>query len=102
MSVVKIPISHVVHMNPRFPIEINSDARREVDFVPMAQLSEQGYVTPIVSCPLADVLKGYTYFENDDVIVAKITPCMENGKAAFVDNLPHRIWHYHNRQHAIT
>jgi len=91
MSVVKKPISHVVDVNPRIPTEIASDARREVDFVPMAQLSDQGYVTPIVSCPLADVLKGYTYFENGDVIVAKITPCMENGKAAFVDNLPHKI-----------
>jgi len=91
MSVVKKPISHVVDVNPRIPTEIASDGRREVDFVPMAQLSEQGYVTPNVSCPLADVLKGYTYFENGDVIVAKITPCMENGKAAFVDNLPHKI-----------
>ncbi|MEZ6152764.1 MAG: restriction endonuclease subunit S [Pirellulaceae bacterium] len=84
-------ISEVVDVNPRIPTALASELKREVDFVPMAQLSEQGYVTPNGSRKLGDVLKGYTYFENGDVIIAKITPCMENGKAAFVDNLPHQI-----------
>ncbi|TWU41880.1 restriction endonuclease subunit S [Novipirellula artificiosorum] len=91
MNVIKRPISEVVDVNPRIPTEIASDIKRKVDFVPMAQLSEQGDVTPNGSRHLGDVMKGYTYFENGDVIVAKITPCMENGKAAFVDNLPHQI-----------
>ncbi len=34
------------------------------------------------------ITKGLTFFENGDVIFAKITPCMENGKGAFVTNLP--------------
>lgn len=84
-------ISEVVDVNPRIPTALARELKREVDFVPMAQLSEQGYVTPNGSRKLGDVLKGYTYFENGDVIIAKITPCMENGKAAFVDNLPHQI-----------
>lgn len=91
MSVIKVPISEVVDVNPRIPTTFASDLNREVDFVPMAQLSEQGYVTPNESRQLREVLKGYTYFENGDVIIAKITPCMENGKAAFVDTLPHQI-----------
>jgi len=40
---------------------------------------------------LRDVLKSYTYFEEGDVLLAKITPCMENGKAAQVVGLPHRV-----------
>ncbi|MBU6172403.1 MAG: restriction endonuclease subunit S [Planctomycetes bacterium] len=91
MRVTKKPISEVVDVNPRIPTTLASDLNREVDFVSMAQLSEQGYVTPTGSRQLGDVLKGYTYFENGDVIIAKITPCMENGKAAFVENLPHQI-----------
>jgi len=37
--------------------------------------------------PFAEVKKGYTYFEENDVLFAKITPCMENGKAAIARNL---------------
>lgn len=91
MKVIRKVISEVVDVNPRTPPEIFSDLKRVVDFVPMVQLSEKGHVTPNGSRPVGEVLKGYTYFENGDVLVAKITPCMENGKAAFVHNLPHQI-----------
>jgi type I restriction enzyme S subunit len=37
--------------------------------------------------PFAEVRKGYTYFEEGDVLFAKITPCMENGKAAIAKGL---------------
>lgn len=35
-----------------------------------------------------DIKKGYTHFANGDVVLAKITPCFENGKAAVVEELP--------------
>jgi type I restriction enzyme, S subunit len=84
-------ISDVVDVNPRMPAGLSSETSRDVDFVPMANLSEQGVVSPNGARPLGEVVKGYTYFANGDVIVAKITPCMENGKAALVQNLPHEI-----------
>ena len=34
-----------------------------------------------------DVKKGYTHFKNGDVVMAKITPCFENGKSAVMDRL---------------
>jgi type I restriction enzyme S subunit len=34
-----------------------------------------------------DIRKGYTYFEEGDVLFAKITPCMQNGKHAIARNL---------------
>lgn len=40
---------------------------------------------------VSDVKKGYTFFKNDDVIFAKITPCMENGKCAIGRNLKNGI-----------
>ena len=40
---------------------------------------------------LADVSSGYTSFQNGDVLFAKITPCMENGKAALAKNLTNGI-----------
>lgn len=46
-----------------------------------------GEVTQTLTQPYSKVKKGYTYFENGDVIFAKITPCMQNGKHAVVSNL---------------
>lgn len=86
-----VNISDIAEINPRLPLGLSEDKRREVDFVPMSQLSEAGRIEPNGSRPIGEVLKGYTYFANGDVIVAKITPCMENGKAAYVDGLPHGI-----------
>ncbi len=40
--------------------------------------------------PLTEVLKGYTAFQEGDVLFAKITPCMENGKLAVVPPLVHQ------------
>lgn len=49
----------------------------------MAAVSaEEAKVTLPVDRPYAEVRKGYTYFETGDVLVAKITPCFENGKIA--------------------
>ena len=54
-----------------------------ISFVPMASVSaEEARVTLATDRPYADVRKGYTYFETGDVLVAKITPCFENGKIA--------------------
>lgn len=60
----------------------------KVSFVPMAALEEH---TVNIHAPkvrrLGDVLKGYTYFRNGDVLLAKITPCFQNGKCVIADNL---------------
>lgn len=37
--------------------------------------------------PYSKVAKGYTYFEENDVLFAKITPCMQNGKHVIARNL---------------
>lgn len=53
----------------------------------MAAVSEEGRLEGQETRPLAEVAKGYTTFARGDVLLAKITPCMENGKAALVSNL---------------
>jgi type I restriction enzyme S subunit len=84
-------ISEICLVNPRIPASLSSQKSRDVDFIPMANVSEDGRI--IINAPrkLHEVQKGYTYFQNGDVIVAKITPCMENGKAAYIRNLPHEV-----------
>lgn len=87
----QFPISEVAEVNPRLPAALAADDQRLVNFVPMSCLSEGGQITPDGDRRLGEVRKGFTYFANGDVIIAKITPCLENGKAAFVEHLSHGI-----------
>ncbi len=59
----------------------------EVSFVPMEAVHEYGGIDLDSRKSLSEVVEGYTYFRNGDVIVAKITPCFENGKGALATDL---------------
>ena len=58
--------------------------------VPMERLSDDGLVDISNQQTLENISAGLPLFEKGDVLLAKITPCMENGKGAFVQNLPTR------------
>ncbi len=63
-----------------------------ISFVEMASVSNDGFISSAVERPLSDVRKGsYTYFKENDIIIAKITPCMENGKCALATGLSNGI-----------
>lgn len=83
----RMTLSEVAIINPRRPrLERPDDAI--TSFVPMEAVDEvAGAVRIYAEKPFALVKKGYTYFENGDVIFAKITPCMQNGKHAIVDKM---------------
>jgi type I restriction enzyme S subunit len=54
----------------------------------MAAVCERaGAITVAMTKPFGEVRKGFTYFAEGDVIFAKITPCMQNGKAAIAFHL---------------
>lgn len=57
----------------------------------MASVSEEGKILRQETRKLGETKKGYTYFERNDVLLAKITPCFENGKAALASDLEHPI-----------
>jgi len=64
----------------------------EVSFIPMKYVDEtQGKIVKMDTKPLQAVYKGYTYFKEGDVLFAKITPCMENGKSAIAHDLRNNI-----------
>jgi len=56
----------------------------------MERLSDDGLVDISNQQTLENISAGLPLFEKGDVLLAKITPCMENGKGAFVQNLPTR------------
>src|SRR5436305_10070653 len=58
-----------------------------VTFIGMEDISERGCVINQNIIPLSSIKKGLTFFEHSDVLVAKITPYLENGKGACLDTL---------------
>lgn len=63
-----------------------------VSFVPMADINTFDASFALnEDRKLADVLSGFTYFKDNDILLAKITPCFENGKAAIARNLTNGI-----------
>ena len=77
-------------LNPRRP-SIDLEDSDIVSFVPMPSVSENGYLQDVADEEYVKVKKGFTYFENGDVLFAKITPCMENGKGAIAEGLTNNI-----------
>ena len=59
-----------------------------VTFLPMEKVGTRGQIDTSNRMMLSSVWSGFTYFRRGDVIVAKITPCFENGKGACLDELP--------------
>jgi len=84
-------ISDVFHINPSKSEIKDLDENIEVSFIPMAYVSEKGKIVSMDKRKLKDVKKGFTYFKNKDVLLAKITPCFENGKKAFAEDLMNGI-----------
>lgn len=63
-----------------------------VSFIDMASVSNNGYIATQIDKNLGALKKGsYTYFRENDIIIAKITPCMENGKCGLAKNLTNGI-----------
>jgi type I restriction enzyme, S subunit len=81
-------LPEVFRLNPPKPKSDDYDDDTPVSFVPMPAVDAvSGTIqTPSVR-PFAEVRKGFTAFRNGDIILAKITPCMENGKAAIVRDM---------------
>ena len=64
----------------------------EVSFVPMADINTfDASFMPKENRKLSQVLSGFTYFKDNDILLAKITPCFENGKAAIARKLTNGI-----------
>ena len=87
-----IKINEISVINPRKPETGLIDDGFKVSFIPMKCVGElTGKVDLSTTRAYAEVKKNYTYFINDDIIFAKITPCMENGKVAIMRGLKNGI-----------
>ena len=82
------PLSAYAEINPQTAVSslLPSDV---VGFIPMNAVSDGATGEyEISNRPFSEVSKGYTRFADGDILWAKITPCMQNGKSCLVENLP--------------
>ena len=84
---VQRPLGEIAYVNPRWMKDEPKDSEL-VSFIPMAAVEAgSGKLDPTAARPWKEVKKGYTRFQEGDVLFAKITPCMENGKVAVATRL---------------
>ena len=82
-----VKLSEVCTVNPR-KSQLAEKPETRVSFVPMADLNEHRIsFQPRDEKQLSEVSASYTYFEDNDVLLAKVTPCFENGKAGIARGL---------------
>ncbi|WP_210670662.1 restriction endonuclease subunit S, partial [Helicobacter canis] len=85
---IKLNNKKYLTLNPSKREIANIDENTIISFVEMASVADKGYIQNKVDKPLKELRKGsYTYFAENDILIAKITPCMENGKCAIAKNL---------------
>lgn len=79
-------LEDIANINPSVSISGLSN-ETGVSFLSMPDVGENGRITNHQCRPLHEVKSGFTRFEENDVLFAKITPCMQNGKGAFATGL---------------
>jgi len=83
-----VRIKEVCYLNPKKSLLTDKSPDLEVSFVPMADINENNIsFKPRDKKILKEVSNSYTYFEDGDVLLARVTPCFENGKAGIARNL---------------
>ena len=86
------PLKDIVTINPSKSEIHDIPNDTIISFVEMASVSNEGFITNKEDKRLGDLRSaGYTYFAENDIIIAKITPCMDNGKSAIATGLSNRI-----------
>jgi len=83
-----VTLGEIVEINPGLPKGIRPNEDAPLSFVPMAAVcAHAGAIVNSETRLFKEVSKGFTLFVDRDVLFAKITPCMENGKAAIARDL---------------
>jgi type I restriction enzyme, S subunit len=81
----RIRLRFVAPLRPKTP---SLPLTGEIAFLPMEAIGEDGTYDQDSVRPAADITdSGYTYFEQGDVVRARVTPCFENGKGALLSRL---------------
>lgn len=86
-----VRLRFVARLNPSRTELAGLDRDLEVSFLPMEAIGEDGTLSLERTRPIGEVETGYSFMREGDVILAKITPCFENGKGAIASGLHHGV-----------
>lgn len=78
-------------INPKLTSDVTLTPELKVSFIKMEDVSNDAQVKKMHVRNYVEVSKGFTKFNDHDVLVAKITPCFENGKGGYVEHLVNGI-----------
>lgn len=95
-----VALSSVAEVNPttNYPEQIINE---KISFLPMECISDvYGEISEMRNGTVANT-KGYTRFKENDILWAKITPCMQNGKCAIARNLENGYGYGSTEYHVI-
>jgi type I restriction enzyme S subunit len=85
---VATKLKRIANFNPsKSETRANSTDGGRIVFLPMENISVGGDINCTEKRLLSEVWNGFTYFRSGDVLKAKITPCFENGKGAYLQGL---------------
>lgn len=88
----KVKLGDVCEINPKKSQVGEMDKNTLVSFTPMECISERDMLfVPKEDRKIGEVYSGYIYFADNDVLLAKVTPCFENGKSGLAQNLTNGI-----------
>ncbi len=79
-------LKYIARINPTKDSSLK-ESEENIVFLPMEKVKEDGSFEDDLTKPVKELWNGYTYFEKGDILIAKITPCFENGKGALLSNL---------------
>ncbi|MGP3050382.1 restriction endonuclease subunit S [Serratia ureilytica] len=77
------------------------DSTEEITFIGMQDVSDNAQLSTCLLMKKCDIKPGLTYFERGDVLVAKITPCFENGKGCYTQTLTTNIGYGSTEFHVL-
>ena len=80
-------LSDFSEINPRLAQKATLSDDTEVSFIKMEDVSNNAIIKNKRIRRYSKVAKGFTTFQNGDVLIAKITPCFENGKGGYAEDL---------------
>ena len=86
-----INLENCCELNPKKGDDRRLSSGIKVSFIPMSAVGEHGEIDSREIRNYDEVRSGFTYFSENDVLFAKITPCMENGKGCVTKNLHNNI-----------
>jgi type I restriction enzyme S subunit len=80
-------LKYFLSINPSYKENADFDVSTPTPFYAMESIGEDGSLNGEIERAFGDICNSYTYFRNNDVVVAKVTPCFENGKGALITGL---------------